>query len=117
MINTDQVRGEGRKTGVSQAKHADDVMEIKVNMECALRILEKNGFNVEGKAVAGSTVNGSKELNSSSADKIELFQVRCSPPYIRFEATIDQQTQQNVLDSLNHGLEGLLKTAEKKQTP
>ncbi len=88
-----------------------------MNMECALRILEKNGFNLEGNAIAGNTVNGSKELKSGGADKLELFQVRCSPPYIKFEATIDQQTQQNVLDSLNHGLEGLLKTAEKKPAP
>jgi hypothetical protein len=61
-----------------QAIPASEKMEIKVNMECALKILEKHGFKVEGKPEEGATLNAKKELDGN--DRIELFQVYCGSP-------------------------------------
>ena len=82
-----------------------------MNMECALRILEKNGFNVEEGVEEGEPLSGSKKLK----DDVKLFQVHCSAPYVKFEARIDDAVQKNILEALNHGLEGLLKPPPEKK--
>jgi hypothetical protein len=100
-----------------QAIPASEIMEIKVNMECALKILERHGFKVEGKSEEGATLNAKKELEGD--DRIELFQVYCGSPYVKFEATLDQKTQRNILETLNKGLENLIqstKTPAEKST-
>ena len=86
-------------------------MEIKVNMECALRILEKNGFDIENNAEEGSPLIANKKDH----DKIELFQVKCSSPYVKFEAKIDNEMQQGIIKALNQGLDSLVKGAQARQ--
>jgi hypothetical protein len=90
-------------------------MEIKVNMECALRILEKNGFDVENNVKAGSPLIANKKVNEKDHDKVELFQVRCSSPYVKFEAKIDNEMQQGIIKALNQGLDSLVKGAQARQ--
>jgi hypothetical protein len=87
-------------------------MQIKVNMECALKILEKHGFEVEGKPEEGATLNSKKEVESNG--RVELFQVYCGAPYVKFEASLDQETQRTILETLNKGLENLIQNT---QTP
>ncbi len=88
-------------------------MEVKLNMECVVKILEKNGYEIENsKAVeVGSPITANKEVASSDPEKVELFQVRCGPPYVRFEAKIDNNLQQDMINSLNQGLNNLVKGA------
>ncbi len=85
-------------------------MQIKVNMECALKILEKHGFEVEGKPEEGATLTARKEVEGS--DRVDLFQVYCGAPYVKFEATLDQETQRTILETLNRGLENLIQSTK-----
>jgi hypothetical protein len=89
-------------------------MEINVNMECALRILEKNGFDVKNNAETGSSLIANKKVNEKDHDKVELFQVKCSSPFVKFEAKIDNEMQQGIIKALNQGLDNLVKGT---QTP
>ncbi len=88
-------------------------MEVKLNMECVIKILEKNGYKFDKDIEAGSPITAKKEIASKDSDKIELFQVRCGPPYIKFEAKIDDSIKQGVLDALNQGLDNLVKGTKK----
>ena len=90
-------------------------MEIKVNMECALRILEKNGFDVENNDEAGSPLIANKKVNEKDHNKVELFQVKCSSPYVKFEAKIDNEMQQGIIKALNQGLDNLVKGTQARQ--
>jgi hypothetical protein len=90
-------------------------MEVKVNMECVVKILEKNGYEIESKDVeSGSPITAKKEISSNDPKKIELFQVRCGPPYVKFEAKIDNSIQQGILDTLNQGLNNLVKGGKRE---
>ncbi len=90
-------------------------MEIKVNMECAMKIMEKNGFSVESKAEEGETLSASKKAEGVDAEKIKPFQVRCSPPYVKFEAQLDDEAQRKMLEGLNLSLEGFIEMARRKE--
>ncbi len=97
------------------SKSAGDQMEIKVNMECAMKIMEKNGFNVEGRAAEGETLSASKETEGGDTEKIKPFQVHCNPPYIKFEAHLDDEAQRKLLEGLNMSLKGFIEMARKKE--
>jgi hypothetical protein len=91
-------------------------LELKINMECVVKILEKNGFKIENvnDVEAGTPITAKKEITSKGLEKVELFQVRCGPPYMKFEAKIENKVQQGMIDALNQGLNNFLKGAEKR---
>ena len=90
-------------------------MEIKVNMECALRILERMGSISRTTMRPGSPLIANKKVNEKNHDKVELFQVKCSSPYVKFEAKIDNEMQQGIIKALNQGLDSLVKGAQARQ--
>ena len=91
-------------------------MELKINMECVVKILEKNGYKIENikDVEAGTPITANKEIASKDHEKVELFQVRCGPPYVKFEVKIVDKVQQGMIDALNQGLNNFLKGAEKR---
>lgn len=91
-------------------------MELKINMECVVKILEKNGYKITNikDVEAGIPVTANKEITSKNPEKVELFQVKCGPPYMKFEAKIGDKVQQGMIDALNQGLNNFLKEAEKR---
>jgi len=62
------------------------LMQIKVNMECTLKILEKHGFEVEENPMERAQLNAKKKL--------------------------DQETQRTILGNLNKGLENLIQSTK-----
>jgi hypothetical protein len=91
-------------------------VELKINMECVVKILEKNGYKIENikDVEVGTPITAKKEITSKNPEKVELFQVRCGPPYMKFEAKIVDKVQQDMIDALNQGLNNFLKGAEKR---
>jgi hypothetical protein len=91
-------------------------LELKINMECVVKILEKNGYKIENlkDVEVGSPITAKKEITSKNHEKVELFQVRCGPPYMKFEAKVYDNIQQGMIDALNQGLNNFLKGAEKR---
>jgi len=93
-------------------------MEVKLNMECVIKILEKHGYKIEDEKdiKTGSQITAKKEIASKKRGTVELFQVRCGPPYVKFEAKMDDDVQRGMVDSLNQGLENLVKGAKRLTT-
>ncbi len=60
-------------------------MELKINMECVVKILEKNGYKIENlkDVETGTPIIANKEINLKDPEKVELFQVRCGAPYVK----------------------------------
>jgi hypothetical protein len=89
-------------------------MEVKINIECVIKILEKHGYEIDERkdAEVGSPITANKEIALKDSEKLELFQVVCGAPYVKFEAKIDNDMQQGMLNALNQGLNSLVKGAQ-----
>ena len=88
-------------------------MEFKVNIEYTIRVLEKNGFEIDNKkdAKVETALTANKKVVSKDSGKFELFQVRCSSPYVKFDSMSDNEMQQDMINALNQGLNNLMRGA------
>jgi len=93
-------------------------MEVKLNIECVVKILEKHGYKIENvkDVETGSHITANKEIDSKKLGAVELFQVRCGPPYVKFEAKVDDDVQRGMVEALNQGLDNLVKGAKRLTT-